>query len=326
MLSARQARTLDQFREELHCSKRTIQRDLRVLEKAGFPLVPEQRNGTTFWRFVEGFENNVPTPFTVPELMALVFSRGLLAPLAGTPIYEYLDGALRKIRARLSPASMNFLRQLENAVTVTEFGTKDYSASRAVLDTLADAIARRRTLEVEYRSETRRYDPYKLWFTNNALYVVGHDHLRGALRTYAVDRIRKVRPGGGRFEIPADFDFERLKKHAFPVMLREESVAVRIYFSPEQARYVAERQWHPTQQLKTQPDGSAVLSLEIGDLEEVKRWLTGFGSAAVVLEPAELRQTIRADAERLVAKLSRVGPARSAAVSRAATAGRKRKR
>jgi hypothetical protein len=34
---------------------RTVQRDMDALEAGGFPLVSDQRNGTVFWRFMDGF-------------------------------------------------------------------------------------------------------------------------------------------------------------------------------------------------------------------------------------------------------------------------------
>ena len=46
---------LAQLRAELGTSKRTVQRDIGDLERAGFPVVSETRNGTIFWHFIEGF-------------------------------------------------------------------------------------------------------------------------------------------------------------------------------------------------------------------------------------------------------------------------------
>jgi len=52
---------------------------------------------------------------------------------------------------------------------------------------------------------------------------------------------------------------------------------VKIKFSPWQARFIQERIWHPSQQIETCDDGGIILTLQVADLDEVKRWLTGLG-------------------------------------------------
>jgi hypothetical protein len=52
------------------------------------------------------------------------------------------------------------------------------------------------------------------------------------------------------------------------------------------------------QQIEPEPDGSIILTLKVGDLGEVKRWLIGFGAEAKVLVPDELREEIATECER----------------------------
>jgi hypothetical protein len=70
-------------------------------------------------------------------------------------------------------------------------------------------------------------------------------------------------------------------------------------------RRLARRLWHPSQQVRDLPDGGLEISLSVADTIEVRRWLLGFGSDAEVLAPASLRETLRQEAERLAALLSR---------------------
>ena len=71
------------------------------------------------------------------------------------------------------------------------------------------------------------------------------------------------------------------------------AVRVRLRFTAEAARWVRERQWHPTQRLRERPDGGVEVTLRLTHLAEVKRWALSYGSACEVLEPAELREMIR---------------------------------
>jgi predicted DNA-binding transcriptional regulator YafY len=45
---------------------------------------------------------------------------------------------------------------------------------------------------------------------------------------------------------------------------------------------------HTRERLETEPDGSIILALKVADLDEIKRWLIGFGAEAGVLAPSEL--------------------------------------
>jgi predicted DNA-binding transcriptional regulator YafY len=108
------------------------------------------------------------------------------------------------------------------------------------------------------------------------------------------------------FEIPEDFDIEAFTRTAFN-MIWGEIQEVKIRFSAAQAPYIRERTWHPSQKIKTEPNGSIILSLIVAGLGEVKFWLIGFGAEAEVLEPAELRDEVKAEC---LAVVQRVNPIR----------------
>lgn len=163
---------------------------------------------------------------------------------------------------------------------------------------LTKAVFHRRTVRLSHRAAQdddaieHEVDPYKLWYVNNGLHIVGHDHWKVDLRVFAVDRIQWVKPINRRFEILADFDFERFTATAFNMIWGETPEEVKIRFSLEQARYIQERIWHPSQQIEKQLDGSTILTLKVADLSEFKRWLIGFGAEAEVLEPEALWEEI----------------------------------
>jgi predicted DNA-binding transcriptional regulator YafY len=293
-------RTLAQLCGELGVTKRTVQRDIQVLTEAHFPVTSDMRNGTVFWHFMEGFHAEAPIALTLTEQMALYFSKGLFKPLQGGPIYESLESAIQKIGSQLPAQSFSLLRGLENALAVRTFGFKDYSRSKQTIEAMTRAVFHKYRVRLTYQSPRdskpteRELDPYRLWYVSNALYVVGHDHLRNDLRVFAVDRIRSVSLTNHRFEIPEDFDFEVFTQTAFN-MIWGETQEAKIRFSASQAPYIRERTWHPSQKIEIEPDGSIILTLQVADLGEVKFWLIGFGAEAEVLEPAALRDDVKAE-------------------------------
>jgi predicted DNA-binding transcriptional regulator YafY len=177
------------------------------------------------------------------------------------------------------------------------FGLKDYSQSKEVIEGLARAVFNKFTARILHRAlhhepaPEREVDPYKLWYVNNGLYLVGHDHLKNDLRVFAVECIRAVNLTVRRFEIPENFKLEEFKERAFS-MIWEERREVKIRFPPSQASYIRERTWHASQQIETERSGSIILRLRVADLDEVKQWLMEFGTEAEVLEPQALRTAV----------------------------------
>ena len=297
LLSGRAGRTLDQLTAELGVTKRTIQRDIAVLEAAGFPVTSEPRDGTVYWRLLDTTKETAELSFTLAELMALYFSRDLLKVLHGSPMEEALESALQKIGARLPASGHDLLRQLKQQTAVSLTGWKDYSKSSKVIDALSRAIRHRLTLRVTHKplkapeARTRMVDPYRLWYSGGGLYLVAYDHAKAAIRTFAVERIINITTTNQHFTVRDDFDFEAFQRTAFPVHGGEPQL-VRIRFSPDQAPYIMERHWHDSQKFCPQDDGSIVMELQIANLWEAKRWLIGWGGSAEVVEPKVLQEEV----------------------------------
>jgi predicted DNA-binding transcriptional regulator YafY len=141
--------------------------------------------------------------------------------------------------------------------------------------------------------ETRRLvDPYQVWAMNGSFYLIGRCHLRDAVRTFAMDRIKEFKVLDESFDFPQDFSLDDYLQTAFRVMTGTPEV-VTVWFRSSAAQVVRERIWHPTQELREQEDGSLVVTLEVPINYEVISWVLGFGSAARVLQPESLKERIR---------------------------------
>jgi predicted DNA-binding transcriptional regulator YafY len=69
-----------------------------------------------------------------------------------------------------------------------------------------------------------------------------------------------------------------------------------VQFDSFAARLVAERQWHESQRVQEKADGSIILELELGGLEEIERWILSWGKHARVLAPKALATQVRDEA------------------------------
>jgi predicted DNA-binding transcriptional regulator YafY len=295
--------------------RRTVYRDLDALLLAGFPLVSERRDGRVYHRFVDGFRLG-GAPFTPDEILALAFGEDLLRILEGTVFHDSIRSALAKIRAGLSPQLAAYLERLRESFRVLPGPHKSYSRFRDTIRCLNEAVLGRRGVRMRYRTgrtgavSSRDLDPYRVWYRSGALYVIGHDHQSGELRTFAVDRIEAIELAARRFEVPESFDFDATVGRAFGVVHEPGAVAVRVRFEKPWARLVSERSWHPSQRLEPLADGRLLLCLEVAATSEVVSWLLSFGAGVEVLEPASLRREVREELARALARYADA-PARS---------------
>ena len=293
---------LDDLAADLDCTRRTVYRDLDALMYAGFPVTSEKRDGRVFYKLLDEFELG-DAPFTPDELLALAFSEDVLQSLEGTVFHDSIRSALAKVRASLGPELEAFLARLGDAFQVMPGPHKRYADVRDVIRTLNEAVLDHRTVRMAYttartgETATREIDPYRVWYRSGALYVIGHDHKSGELRTFAVDRIREPELTEARFEIPEDFDFAARTAGSFGVVA-EEPERVRVRFARRRALYVQEHVWHESQQVESEEEGSVVLALEVGTGDELRQWILSFGADAEVLEPEHLRTELAGELER----------------------------
>jgi predicted DNA-binding transcriptional regulator YafY len=293
---------LDDLAEDLGCVKRTVYRDLDALQYAGFPVVSEKRDGRVLYRFIDRFALG-DVPFTTDEVLALAFGEDLLRPLEGTVFHDSIRAALQKIRAALGPEVGAFVERLGESFRVLPGPHKRYASVREVIQVLNQAVLGRQTVRMSYRTgrtgrvSARRLDPYRVWYRSGGLYVIGHDHRSGEVRTFAVDRIGGAALTGETFAPAPGFDFDAYTASSFGVVA-EPATLVRIRFEPRFALYVEERQWHPSQKVERLADGALELTLEVGGLEELRSWVLSFGSGARVLEPPALRAAVEAELAR----------------------------
>ncbi len=76
-------------------------------------------------------------------------------------------------------------------------------------------------------------------------------------------------------------------------------VPVVIWFDARTAPYIRERRWHPTQEIQEHPDGSLTLCMLVRGLNDLKRWVLGYGRGAIVREPPELVAMVRDEVEEM---------------------------
>jgi predicted DNA-binding transcriptional regulator YafY len=302
--------TLDELKARLPADYsrhlRTIRRDLEALEASGFPLVNERVDGQVRWRLMDGARHAPALSFSPTELMALVMSRALLKPLAGTHIQTALDSAMAKASSLLPPASLDYAQQLQNLFAVGLGPHKTYKSHRDTIDRLTQAIDRQRTVQVRYfsasrgRMTRREIDPYRLWYASGGLYLIGYCHLRKEPRLFAVERIRSVTLTDHPYQMPLGFDLEAFVQDSLTVM-RGPRIEVELVFDKATAAWAKDRIWHPSQKFTPLSKGRLRMELQVADTRELIGWILSFGSGVRVIRPDQLKAAVLAEAKKILA-------------------------
>ena len=177
-LGTRQGITLAELAEEFGVTKRTLYRDIKALEEAGYPLLSEIVERTTYWKLESSFKAVPPVTFTLNELMALYSSRKLLMPSGRSPFRVELESAFKKIESALPAKHIARLEKIEEMFTPLAKASKKIDLNKGVFETVQWALLNQNILKLEYkpRKGNRAFPfevhPYSLLFYKGEFYLL----------------------------------------------------------------------------------------------------------------------------------------------------------
>jgi predicted DNA-binding transcriptional regulator YafY len=284
------------FMDRFEVSERTVRGDLAFMrDRLNAPIsFDRSRNGYYYtdpnWV--------LPSLFvTEGELLAFFLSVELARRYLGTSFEKPLRDAVQKMAASLPNRVQLDMNALAQHYTFQPGAIA--AADPVLLVALQEAIHECWPLEITYftagRGELnqRIIEPYHLYNVRGEWQVIAFDRLRKQIRNFAVSRIKEWEPHKyDRFRRDPDFSPETYLAHGFLAEREDIPVEVIIQFDEYQARYIRERQWHPSQHIEEHTDGSLTLHLRTGALNEVRRWVMSYGSHAEVIAPESLRKEI----------------------------------
>jgi len=294
---ASRAVTVKDLVQEFRVTRRQVYRDLDRIEEEGHPLIQSDGLGERVWQLPLNYQGLPPITLSPYELMSLYLAQSHLAFLKGTPFWEDLDGVIAKVRAGLPVRITNHLERIVQAFATFARPVRDYSRRKVELLHLRKGLLLQRQVKLLYHKPGEQnpssyfVNPYCLVLYQSGLYLVGHSEEAKALRTFAVERISKVQVTDETFAIPRSFSARERAQRLFGVMEGPRH-RVSIRFRPEVAYMFKERKWHPTQTVKMNRNGSVIMTMDVGGLDEVASWVLSWGPKATVLEPLALRRVV----------------------------------
>ncbi len=290
--------------ERMGTTVRTAYRDVHALEEeVGIPIWEDRaRFGVLEGAFLP------PLNLTLLQAVALLLSArlmarfedrrddnvvrafGALATVLPSPIAEHVYATLSLLNTR--PRDEHFSETLKVLV-------QGWAEGRKVIICYPHTDPGGNQSPLERTLSPYFVEPHP---GGHSLYVLAHDSLSNAERTFKVERIQSARLTEERFTVPEDFDLERRLRDSW-IVTDEEPVDVRLLFhDPKAAARVRENRWHTSQQESTRADGKLELRFTVAGLLEIQSWILGWGGSVEVLAPRELREEIAATARGMAAR------------------------
>jgi predicted DNA-binding transcriptional regulator YafY len=289
--------SIHQLASRFGTRRETIYRDMRALEDAGYPVTGDDQGRLSHPRLLPEARRHAPhLRLTESEIASLLWASKQAK--AGSPFGESLASATAKLRAMTTGEQAGPAAKIDAIVEDAGWGAKDYGPHKGTILRLVDAIMRGRRCAVQYQSpnspsrKSYEYEPYRLLTVSGGLYCLGKVPPYNNITTLAVERIAAIKVLDAEFTVDPGFDLSQYRQEAFGVEW-EKPMNVIVRFSAEQAPYVRERPWHPTQRIRELRDGGLELTFLAGGTFEITRWVLGWGKAAEVVAPRRLRHDVQ---------------------------------
>lgn len=269
--------------EQFEVSRRTINRDIEDLCKAGIPIVTKQGvNGGI--SIMEDYKVD-KTLFTQREMQDILAGLRSLDSVNGTNRYG-------KLMEKLSAGSSDFM--VGNQSVLIDLSSWYKEALAPKIERIRTSIDKCRELEFAYYSpkgeSVRRIEPYYLIFQWASWYVWGWCKKREDFRMFKLNRMEHLQISEQVFarrqvRMP-DLSNEKI----FPG-----GIKVKALFEPECKWRLVEE--FGSKSFTEQEDGKLFFQADYTDKENLITWLLSFRDKAELLEPKEIRDEIRISIE-----------------------------
>jgi predicted DNA-binding transcriptional regulator YafY len=330
LFGARHPLTTAELKERLRArgvidemSDKSIRRDVEFLKNFGYAVKQSKRRsprGTVCaaWAIEpgKGVEELAAPAVTLAELLSLAAARDFLTPLAGTCYWRGIGQLMAKLEKVATPELIAYAESHKDGLVVHPQPAAAKYRSRT-LNAVNRAIRRGLELDIRYTSladaRPRRTTirPEALVVYDGAIYVAAYRTPRpgggrrraaadDAIRFYKLDRVADARVTSRTFT-RRDEPVEELLGDSITLFRSPAAPRrYRIRVDEARARWAREKPFHPRQKVREQADGTVILDIERAWDDEMIPQLLGLGDMVEVLEPADVRERIMDEAQKIV--------------------------
>ena len=270
--------TAPELAKRFEVSRRTINRDIESLCKAGIPIVTTQGAGGGI---------SIMGSYKLDK--TLLTSRDMRDILAGLRSLDSVNGTNRygQLMEKLSAGSSDFL--IGDQTMLIDLSSWYRQSLAPKIDIIRTAIDECRTLSFQYYAPggegQREIEPCFLIFRWSSWYVWGWCRLREDYRLFKLNRMEALELSASVFEKRKAPMPDLANERIFPGGLH-----VKAIFQPECKWRLIEE--FGVDCFAEQEDGSLLFSADYTDKENLITWLMSFREKGILLEPKEVRDEL----------------------------------
>ncbi|MBX9745872.1 MAG: transcriptional regulator [Hyphomonadaceae bacterium] len=307
MLQMRGRLSAETLAQEFEVSVRTIYRDIDQLSAAGVPVYAERGRAGGF-ALHEGYRTRL-TGFTPSEAEALLLA-GAGSAAADLGIGPEAAAAQLKLLASLPADAGASAQRIASRFHLDPANWYAREERIECLPALADAVWRERRIRVRYESwkdtVTRDLDPLGLVLKAGNWYLVAA--AKGKPRTYRAANIQSLKVLDIKSQRPPRFVLAHYWKqwlHEFEARLMQERAQIKV--SPEGRRLLRESMPAAAEAVEKRnapcrPAGWVKAEIPVEANAHAVRQILRIGGEIEVIGPSALRETVRREAQAIVAR------------------------
>ncbi len=278
--------TAPELARRFEVSRRTINRDIEDLCRAGIPVSTMQGSGGGI-SIMDGYKID-RTLLTSKDMQMILAGLRSLDSVSGNQYYS-------RLMEKLKPGSSDYISGGDSILIDLSSWYKEALSSK--IEMIQAAIDAKKRMSFQYYAPggecERCIEPYYLIFRWSSWYVWGFCSLRKDFRLFKLNRIDQLKVLDEYFSA---------REAAFPSISNEQvfpgGMEIKALFAPEMKwRLVEEFGPHCFEE---QADGRLLFHADYTQRENALSWLMTFGSSVELLEPKELRRELLEIAEAMI--------------------------
>jgi len=276
-------------------SRRQLFEDIKYMESDQGWSIPLERNtdGKRVWYRYSDTEFSInKRPLNETEAEQLKEALLTLGRFKGMPQFQWVDEMVARLESGFG------LRH--GAERVIEFAENPYLKGSEHITTLFHAILNEQVLAITYQGfkqaePTRsQFHPHYLKQYNNRWFVFGITEGHERITNMALDRIVEAVPAKGMYIRNTSADYAEHFEDVVGVSVPDVPLsAVDILVAPALWPYLSTKPLHGSQKVVSKTEAGVTIRLQVKPNYELQALLLSHGDELRILEPPELRDTLR---------------------------------
>ena len=277
---------------------RTVQRDLNNLSGT-FPLNYDTEGRTNYWYWIKSAAvQDLPSMEPITAL-AFDMAESYLIPILPKATLDLLQPYFKRAKEVLQAATQSHLKNWPDKVAVISRGPEllKPQIKPEIQQVVYDALLKEKQIKATYKPrknhEPSDYIVHPLGIVNKhgVIYLVCTLWKYQDIKQLALHRFESAELIEENSNTPEQFTLSSYVQtdHQFAYPITPDLIRLKVLFDARAGEHLFETPLTENQTLAAQDNGKLLLETEISDTQELRWWLSGFGSAVEVVEPVRLR-------------------------------------